>query len=51
MTTKLRFSGEYTESISPAERKLYLEYYLKEQEDEKNRNTSNNMPTIGKHIG
>ena len=48
MTTKLRFSAEYVESISPAEREVYIKYYLREKEEEERRKTSSSKgPSIG----
>ena len=47
MTNKLGFSAEYVESISPAERGIYIQYYLKEKEEEKKNNSTSNNPSIG----
>lgn len=44
MTTKLGFSAEYIESISPLERGLYIKYYLKEKEEEEKRRKNKNAP-------
>ena len=52
MTTKLGFSAEYVESISPAERGMYIQYYLREKEEERKRNQSKSQgPSIGEPIG
>ena len=48
MTTKLGFSAEYVESLSPVERTMYIKYYLKEKKEEEERKNSNKSgPTIG----
>jgi len=48
MTTKLGFSAEYVESISPAERGMYIQYFLKEKAEEKKRNENRPQgPRIG----
>lgn len=47
MTTKLGFTAEYVESITPAERDVYIQYYMKEQADEARKNDSGGQgPTI-----
>ena len=52
MTTKLGFSAEYVESISPAERNMYIKYYLKEKEEEERKRQSKPQgPTLGTLIG
>jgi hypothetical protein len=35
MVSKLGFSGEYVEKMTPTERVLYFSYYEKEQEEAK----------------
>ena len=47
MTSKLGFSAEYVESISPVERAMYIQYYIREKKEEANRkqNTAGG-PTI-----
>jgi|GEM_PF-5437582 len=48
MTTKLGFSAEYIESISPVERVMYIKYYMKEKKEEEQRKKGNpSGPTIG----
>ncbi len=52
MTTKLGFSAEYVGSISPAERGMYIKYYLREKEEEKKRNQKGqDGPMIGGPTG
>ena len=51
MTSKLGFSAEYVESISPAERDMYIKYYLKEQEEERKSRDTQSSPVIGSPIG
>lgn len=51
MTTKMGFSAEYVESISPLDRMLYIKYYTKEKEEEKKRQTKTSGPTIGSPAG
>ena len=48
MTTKLGFSAEYVESISPAERDVYIQYYMKEKAEEaRKKDAGGQGPTIG----
>jgi len=48
MTSKLGFSAEYVERISPAERRLYIQYYIQEKEEEQKRKSSKSSgPSIG----
>lgn len=52
MTTKLGFSAEYIESISPVERNMYIKYYQKEKkEEEQKKKNSSSGPTISSPIG
>jgi hypothetical protein len=52
MTTKLGFSAEYVEGLSPSERGIHIQYFLEEQEEErKNAQNTNSGPTIGSPIG
>ena len=53
MTTKLGFSAEYVENISPVERQMYINYYIKEKKEEENRRKDNSLdvPNIGNPIG
>lgn len=51
MTTKLGFSAEYVERISPAERDMYIRYYLKEKEEEQKRKKVQSGPMIGGPVG
>ena len=52
LTTKLGFSAEYVESISPAERDMYIRYYMREREEEAKKKQSRPQgPTIGDSIG
>jgi|TARA_R110002126_G_scaffold122632_7_gene264431 hypothetical protein len=47
MTTKLGFTAEYVERISPAERYVYIQYYMKEKADEARKNDGGGQgPTI-----
>ena len=48
MTTKLGFSAEYIESISPAERNMYISYYIKDKEEEKKSQKTNTQIPISK---
>ena len=41
MTNKLGFTAEYTESISPVERNMYISYYIKEREEEEKKKKGN----------
>jgi hypothetical protein len=48
MTTKLGFTAEYVEGLSPSERAVYIQYFLKEQEEEAKKQKRNPQgPTIG----
>lgn len=52
MTTKMGFSAEYIESLSPLERGMYISYYLREkQEEEKRKQKGSSGPTIGSPLG
>ena len=52
MTTKLGFSAEYVEGLSPAERTVYIKYYLKEREEEERRKQSKQSgPQISGPVG
>jgi len=52
MTTKLGFSAEYIESISPVERAMYIQYYIREKKEEaKKKQSGSQGPTIGEAIG
>jgi len=47
MTNKLGFTAEYTESISPVERNMYISYYVKEKEEEEKKKKGNKGISIG----
>ena len=52
MVSKMGFSGEYVDNISPAERKVYLNYYKEELEEKrKARTKTNSGPIIGAPVG
>jgi len=52
MTTKIGFSAEYIERICPAERDMYLKYYLKEKKEEQQRKKNKpSGPSIGSPMG
>jgi len=44
LTTKLGFSAEYVERITPVERAMYITYYLKEKKEERNRKVTSQIP-------
>jgi len=46
MVTKMYFSPEYVENLSPAERQMYIKYYLKELQEKakKQKNTGVSLP-------
>lgn len=47
MTSKMGFSGEYVRSLSPADRKMYIHYYMEEQKQKKkSEEPSNNMNVL-----
>lgn len=48
LTTKLNFSAEYVESLAPVERGIFIQYHLREKEEEAKNNAKPQGPTIGK---
>jgi len=51
ITSKLGFSAEYVERLSPAERGMYLQYYLREQKEIENKKNKDKGLTIGGPVG
>ena len=54
MTSKIGFSAEYVENLSPAERDMYIRYYIKEKEEEAKKQKAakgGSGPTIGGPTG